>query len=237
MAEDIENIDPLMIEFKCPYCGGLMSFPDMDAGLPQECPSCMEILIVPRGSCDIGGRFPLPIITPRLNLRRVQPEDEAGYVGLSADDELSWSVPDEEQIYGWIQSEQKERPSLQDRGLRLTIEIQERSKFIGSAVIQNFNGVNDQGQIQRLVICRDEQRKGYGLEALNGLLAFGFSGIGMRRIVLSGNSEDATFMGFAAKAGFRQEGEFIKEWFVQGKWLNRAFFAMLKDEFGNNGVS
>jgi ribosomal-protein-alanine N-acetyltransferase len=240
MAEDTENVEPRMIEFKCPYCGVLMSFPEMDAGLPQECPACMEILIVPRESCETGPRFPLPITTPRLNLRRVQPEDEAGIVALSADDDLFryvyWSLPGEEQLYNWIQGEQNTRPVLQERGLWLTIEIQDGRKFAGLAWIRYFNDSNDQGQIQ-LVISAEEQRKGYGLEAMNGLLAFGFQGIGMRRMTLSGDNQNAAYMGLATKAGFRQEGEFIKERFIRGEWVTTAFFAMLKEEFGNGGAS
>jgi RimJ/RimL family protein N-acetyltransferase len=239
MSDEVENLEPQMIEFKCPYCGENTSFAEMVAGLPQECPFCMEILLVPYKSCDVGRRFPLPITTPRVILRRLLLDDSTGCLALQDDDELmrylNWFSTDEERIYRWLQAEQTSKPSLEDRGLWLAIETQEGGKLIGMAGIRYLYPTTAvQGRIE-LVIGSDQQRKGYGLEAVGGLLEFGFHGVGLRRITFEIDSRNAAGMALAAKAGFRLEGTHVKDRFVKGEWVDTAYYAMLKDEYETAG--
>jgi len=61
MNEDAENLEETQIEFKCPYCEKLVSFPNHEAGGPRDCPYCTEIFIIPQASTEFGIELPLPI--------------------------------------------------------------------------------------------------------------------------------------------------------------------------------
>src|SRR5579872_430717 len=63
------------IDFKCPHCGQSAVFERTRAGTVQECPFCAQSLVVPWESSEFGQKVPLPIKTPRLVLRRLQPGD------------------------------------------------------------------------------------------------------------------------------------------------------------------
>ncbi|MDB6020284.1 MAG: hypothetical protein JWQ04_141, partial [Pedosphaera sp.] len=39
------------------------------------------------------------------------------------------------------------------------------------------------------------------------------------------------FTGLAAKIGLRQEGAFFEDRYFKDKWVNTAYFALLKDEY------
>ena len=76
------------IDFKCPYCGGSVSFPRESAGSVQACPDCIESLIVPDDGSEMGRAIPLPINTARLALRRFAAGDWKGLQELLSDEEL-----------------------------------------------------------------------------------------------------------------------------------------------------
>ena len=57
------------LDFKCPYCGEPVSFTENAIASAQECPNCMESLIVPEAGSETGEKLPIPITTPRLILR------------------------------------------------------------------------------------------------------------------------------------------------------------------------
>ncbi|HXT40361.1 MAG TPA: hypothetical protein VN887_10085 [Candidatus Angelobacter sp.] len=44
------------LDFNCPNCGELNSFPLDSVGLVRECPNCVEALIVP----EAGSQVPAP---------------------------------------------------------------------------------------------------------------------------------------------------------------------------------
>jgi hypothetical protein len=48
------------LDFKCPYCGTLNSFPASAANLVRECMNCLEPFLVPETDGGTALKFPLP---------------------------------------------------------------------------------------------------------------------------------------------------------------------------------
>jgi RimJ/RimL family protein N-acetyltransferase len=233
MAEEME-IEERMIDCKCPYCGESVSFTAMNAGTAQECPFCMAALIVPKESCEIGGRFPLPIETPRLILRRLTHGDADALAQLVSDKELlvylSLPAKNEEDVADWLDADAKVDLSRLNPELFLAIQLQENEKLLGLVSIRYGNGDYRVPEVT-VVIGRSEQRKGYGTEALRGVLGFGFRGLNLRRITAHCDSRNAAFIALAAKAGLRQEGAAFEDRYFEEKWVDTAYFAMLQSEY------
>ena len=95
------------LDFKCPYCGAPVSFPETAIGSVQECPNCMANLIVPEAGGEIGETIPIPITTPRLILRRFAMNDWEPLMKLLSDEDFLQStdglaVNEEEQVLHWL---------------------------------------------------------------------------------------------------------------------------------------
>ena len=73
------------IDFSCPYCGNPVSFPKLEAGKLEQCPNCLESMIVPDSSGRPAKRIPFPIRTDRLVLRRFQTLDAKDLAELMSD--------------------------------------------------------------------------------------------------------------------------------------------------------
>ena len=237
MPDETEDAaEQQMIDCKCPYCGEGVSYPEMDAGTAQDCPFCMEALIVPPENGTGAKKFPLPISTERLYLRRLRPDDADYLVQLTSDQENlryhTIGVADEESVARWLDEDAKTQVSQLDPVLNLAIELQNGRKFIGLSSIQYDVGPYRQPGFT-VAIVRSEQRKGFGAEAVRGLLEFGFRGLNMRRITAHCDSRNEAFMKLAAKVGLRQEGAFFEDRYVKGEWVNTAYYAMLQSEYQN----
>jgi predicted RNA-binding Zn-ribbon protein involved in translation (DUF1610 family) len=51
------------LDFKCPHCGEVNSFPQDCIGLVRECVNCMDNLIVPEAGGELGKK--IPCLSPR----------------------------------------------------------------------------------------------------------------------------------------------------------------------------
>lgn len=239
MPDEMEDAaEQQMIDCKCPYCGETVSFPEMDAGTIQECPFCLQILIVPQQNNEQADKFPLPIMTERLVLRRMNEEDADAVAQMMADEKLlkytGYSTTDEMRVFNWLKTDSKEPLTIRDNFFWLGIALNDVEKLIGLANVYFFDQTRRQLQMM-VFISKDEQRKGYGEESIRGLLEFSFNGINMRRVAAFCDSRDEAFMKLAAKVGLRQEGASFEDRYVKGEWVNTAYYAMLQSEYQNAG--
>ncbi|AOM80932.1 hypothetical protein BFS30_21235 [Pedobacter steynii] len=76
------------------------------------------------------------------------------------------------------------------------------------------------------------QHKGYAKETVSAALSFLFKNAGVNRIVKTVNAKDEAAIALLRNLGFREEGYFIENVFIDGKWINEYQFALLKSEWG-----
>ena len=75
------------------------------------------------------------------------------------------------------------------------------------------------------------QRKGYGMEAINLLLDYGFSFLNLRNISLSVFEYNEAAYNLYKKAGFKEVGRLRKAVEIMGKTYDVIIMDMLKEEF------
>ena len=123
------------IDFKCPHCGEMVSFPKEDAGFAQGCPNCTQSFIVPDDGSEVGWEFPLPITTQRLVLRRFAAHDWKDLLEMVSEEEpltRLHTVPlDEENMLRWLEAEAHVKLTTPDQRFHVGIEVQEGGKLIG----------------------------------------------------------------------------------------------------------
>jgi RimJ/RimL family protein N-acetyltransferase len=222
------------IDFKCPHCGDLVSFPQESAGFVQACPSCYEALIVPEDGSDVGRQIPLPITTPRLVLRRLAPADWQDLLELMSDEEFFHyrdGVPlDEDGVLHWLESDAHVRLSTPDQPFHLGIQLQDGGKLIGYLSL-SFTDPQRFQIVFSIGLNQSFHRKGLGLEAVEGLLGFCFEGLKLHRVAGWCDSRNAAACRLMEKAGFRREGEFVKNRWVNTEWTNSIWYAALAEEY------
>jgi ribosomal-protein-alanine N-acetyltransferase len=221
--------DDSFLDFKCPYCGEVNSFPSTSVATLQECASCVESLIVPEAGAQTGGKLPLPMSTPRLLLRSFQPDDSVKLLELDAQDQSSTLPVNETNVDQWIEQQRAARFTRGESGATLAVELVEAKELAGYVWI-HFTEPTHQTASFALTITPSLRRQGLGLEAARATLDFAFDGLCARRVSVSCPSADTGARRLLEKLGLRQEGELVKAWFNGEVWVNLSLYALLKEE-------
>jgi len=233
------------LDFKCPSCGEMVSFPAAHAGLVEECPLCFESLIVPKDGGDVGGAVPLPLATPRLVLRRLRELDLRDLVDLYAGHEQTGETEgevqerhdkEEERILNWLQRDREVKLTTPDQSFFVGIELQEDKKLIGCTELR-FQGADHLQGGFNVTINPKCRRKGFASEAVAGLLEFCFEGISMHRVAASCDPGDVGAVRMLEKVGMRREGVFLKDRWWLDEWTDTAYYALLAEEYRESTAS
>ncbi|HEU0039580.1 MAG TPA: GNAT family protein [Verrucomicrobiae bacterium] len=232
------------IDFKCPYCGEPVSFPQANAKSLQACPSCMEALLVPETTCEVGRKIPIPITTARLILRRLQSGDWKDLLALDSDGvslplvqrgsikEGTFLMPRgaaEEGIVQWLEHDSSVKLTTPDESFYLGIEIQDGGKLIGLTQLD----FTDTGRLQAWIniqVSPSYQRNGIATEATLALLDFSFNDLALHRVKASCDSRDVAARGLCEKVGMRCEGESLKDRLINSEWVNTVWYARLDED-------
>ena len=219
------------LDFKCPYCGMLNSFPADSAGFVRECVNCMDAVIVPADGGEMGGRIPLPLATPALVLRPLTASDLKDLMELKPDS-------DEEEWLRWLEEAGKVKLAAVDHPFCLGIEVQDRNKLIGYLGLQFTNRDFMEAEISIGVDVKPEFHE-FVREAVVATLGMCFRDLSIHRVIARCSSNNVAVGQLFAEAGMRREGEFVKHYRVEGGWCGTVWFAMLEEEFlagGNNSI-
>jgi RimJ/RimL family protein N-acetyltransferase len=226
------------IDFKCPYCGAAVSFPQGDAGLAQACPDCTESVIVAEDGSEVGKRLPFPINTSRLVIRRFGPGDWKDLMELTAAEEMFQYTEgrplEEEEVLRWLESDAHVKLTTPSQYFYLAIETREPAKLIGYIGLLHTDPQGFQATLT-IYVNKAFQRQGFALEALDAVVAFCFEGIKLHRITASCDSRNTAARSLFEKLGLRREGEFLKDHLLHGEWTTTLWYAALREEYAAEG--
>jgi len=179
----------------------------------------------------------IPISTKRLLLDRFRKEDWQDFycIELSREQHLftaeAYKPSTEELTQNYIYELSEANYDEQINGFILAIRMKATSRLIGFGGFQN--GVlkaNGQAEVF-YAINKDFWNRGYGSEALLGLLQFAFETLGLHRVVAYCDAENLASKRILEKAQMRLEAHFLKDRLRNGEWKDGLGFALLKEEF------
>jgi RimJ/RimL family protein N-acetyltransferase len=219
---DPEIIGEDFIDFKCPHCGALNSFPTSAARHVRECVHCLEAFLVPETDGGDARPIVLPIDTQHLRLRRFKPGDWL--------DLLEFRFEEEGEAISWIHEISKTRLAEFQKHFFLAIEKRDTEKVIGMLRLKFIDFELNQMEVD-LAYIRDDAVHELKVEALETLLEFCFVDLNLHRVIAESGSGDTDGRRPFEKIGMRQEAEFRKSQYFNGEWHSLVWFAMLEEEF------
>jgi RimJ/RimL family protein N-acetyltransferase len=179
----------------------------------------------------------IPIATERLLLDRFRKEDWRDFyrIELSVEQHLftaeAYQPSTEELTKKYVYELSAVNYDKQANGFLLAIRVKASPRLIGFTGFQHGT-LKANGQAEVFYsIYKDFWNRGYGTEALLGMLRFGFEALELHRIVAYCDAENHASRRILAKAHMRREAHFRKDRLRNGEWQDGLGFALLKEEF------
>ncbi|MBI5075463.1 MAG: GNAT family N-acetyltransferase [Nitrospirae bacterium] len=118
--------------------------------------------------------------------------------------------------------------------LVLSIERNETGAFIGQCGLKHIDLKNRKAELWIFIGDRESRGKGYGGDAVRGLLWYAFEEIGLNRVSVYVISYNEDACRFYERLGFRLEGKFRQDIFMGGCFYDTVHLSVLKEEYGKS---
>jgi ribosomal-protein-alanine N-acetyltransferase len=176
----------------------------------------------------------LKIDTDRLLLRKFEYADDNSMLKYWISDSLIQSLYAEP-----VYSTKKEVKELLDKYIssyekcdyyRWAIILKETGDCIGQIAYFLVDNNNHFGEIE-YCIGGLFQRRGFATEATKSVIKFGFENINLHKVQISHKSINIPSRKVIEKCGFVYEGTLRDYFHENGKYIDRLYYSILKDEF------
>ena len=130
------------------------------------------------------------------------------------------------------QYEKLEKKIDEDRNLyHFMIRAKADDRLIGKAVVQRIEWANGNCSLRIGIGAAEDQRKGYGTQALKMLLRFAFAELNMFRVSANVAEYNAGAIALVKKLGFTEEVRRRQALEREGRRWDLLVFGLLKDEW------
>ncbi len=179
----------------------------------------------------------LNLVTPRLRIRNLNVTDLYDFHTYRSNPDVTryqgFDVMTLEQADEFIKSQTDKRFGKAGEWVQYGIEKKETKKIIGDCAIK-LNPLDTRIAEIGITISHLEQRKGYAKEVLLSILTFLFDVKGIHRVVEIVDVNNIASIKLLESTGFKKEGHFVENIFIEGKWESEIQYAMLKREWDEN---
>ena len=114
---------------------------------------------------------------------------------------------------------------------RFAVRLLENDELLGNVGFKSVGEIHRTAEMGIMLGNPKYQRKGYGMEAINLLLDYGFSFLNLRNISLNVFEYNEVAYNLYKKAGFKEAGRLRKAVEIMGKTYDVIIMDMLKEEF------
>ena len=178
------------------------------------------------------------IVGEKIYLRPIEIEDIDNYVARLNDEEvrlyLSMFTPfNKIREKEWVENLYKD-----EKNIALGIMVKEDDKLIGNIGMHRISIPNRHAVLGIFIGDKTCWSKGYGTEALNLMLRYGFDQLNLHRVYLTVISFNPRAIRAYEKAGFVREGVYREHIYRNGKYHDLYVMSILENEWRQkNGVS
>lgn len=170
-----------------------------------------------------------------IKLRPLNVADaQAMYASL--DDEEAMKLTGTQHNYSFEDVE-KHLKRCQDATDRLDFAVLSESKIVGEVVLNNIDFVNKSASFRIAIWTEKNRNRGFGAEATNLVVQYGFETLKLNRIELEVYSYNERAKHIYSKAGFIYEGTRRQALNWQGEWVDAHMMAILNSDFFNKDIS
>ena len=114
---------------------------------------------------------------------------------------------------------------------RFAVRLLENDELLGNVGFKSIGEIHRTAEMGIMLGNPKYQRKGYGMEAINLLLDYGFSFLNLRNISLNVFEYNEVAYNLYKKIGFKEAGRLRKTAEIMGKTYDVIIMDMLKEEF------
>lgn len=167
----------------------------------------------------------------RLTLRAIEREDLPRYVAWMNDPEvthhlLTYPPLNLEDETEWYENQRKD-----DTSLNLAIVITGEKLHIGSVSLMHLNRQDQNAELGILIGDKTQWGQGYGREAIELLVHYGFTELNLHRIYLRVDASHAAGIRCYQKCGFVEEGRLREAVFHHGYFEDHLIMSILCSEY------
>ena len=119
--------------------------------------------------------------------------------------------------------------------ISFAIVKQENDELIGTAGFDKLDYINRVATLGIMIGEQENRDKGYGAETINLLLDFGFNYLNLNNINLYVMEFNPRAIACYKKCGFKEMGRRRKTVFLNGKYYDKLYMDILKEEFDEKG--
>lgn len=173
------------------------------------------------------------LTTPRLRLRKFKRGDVRDIFAYASDPQVTLYTPWEH--HRELETTRNFLDTIlaayrQGRPAPWAIVLRENNSLIGAIGIRNWTMEHARAEVG-YVLARQHWGKGYASEALQAVLAFGFSRMELNRIEAKCVPENKGSIRVLEKSGLRREGLLREVEFCKGKFGDLNLYSILRHEF------
>ncbi|MFW9844092.1 MAG: GNAT family N-acetyltransferase [Candidatus Thorarchaeota archaeon] len=127
----------------------------------------------------------------------------------------------------WIQSQQKQ---MKNRiGFVFVIETLSDNRFIGTVSLNGIDWLSKSSGMGIAIHSPQDWEKGYGTEAMQLLIDFGWNHLNLQRIELSVHAFNERAKHVYEKLGFKLWGTAHRKYFIEGEYHDTHFMEIFRD--------
>ena len=142
----------------------------------------------------------------------------------------SWSDYTAEGGRALIASMQGLRPGVPGEWYQLALEERTAAALVGDLALKVDEDEPREAELG-FTLAPAYQGRGYGTEAVRGLLDYAFGTLGLHRVVAVTDALNAPAAALLDRVGMRREAHFHENVFFKGAWGSEFLFAMLDREW------
>jgi RimJ/RimL family protein N-acetyltransferase len=176
-----------------------------------------------------------PIETERLLLRPYEPGDFDALLAIESRADVNRYLYSEprgaDEVRGVLERKLAET-SLRDEGdtLAVAVVLRAAGAMIGGCILHWTSREHRLGEIG-FVLHPDHHGHGYAAEAARPLLEFGFTTVGLHRIIGRLEARNSASARVLDKLGMRREALLLENEWVKGEWQSELDYAILDREW------
>jgi RimJ/RimL family protein N-acetyltransferase len=178
--------------------------------------------------------FPDALISKRLRLRRLRPDDAEALCAYRSLPEIAryqyWENFDLNDAIQLIETQSAAEPNIPGSWFQLAVVSVSTGCLIGDCGLHTRK--EDPRQMELgITIAPRQQGHGYADETVECLLDYIFGTLDKHRVFASVDVLNRPAIALCRRLGFRQEAHFIENIWFKGQWGSEYLFAMLKHEW------
>lgn len=171
------------------------------------------------------------LVGERIYLSPMNVEDTETYLKWMSDFSVSDGFAQSARNYNLTSQKEWIESSLKNCSQQFAIVRLEDDKLIGNCFIDGINHIRRIGTVGLFIGDKENRSKGYGKEALNLLLEYGFRYLNLNNIMLQVFLFNEIAMKCYQNVGFKEFGRRRKAYFLNGKYYDEIYMDILDEEF------